>query len=267
MDSVFGPAYPPDMSQIVEKRRPLSHQLLTPQQISDGRRGDMFTLFSRHYRDVTKASFASDLDRKHFVLLLQDGDALAGFTTAHESEFVFGDRVVSVIFSGDTIVDPAYWGEQELARAWLEQIGRRTREKPDREFFWFLIVKGHRTYRYLPAFALDFAPSRRGEQDGDLLALRNALAKDRFGEAFDEKTGVIRFDDARGRLDPALAIPSRRELALPDVAFFLEANPGYIEGDELACLCSLARENMRPRARRWFDAGFGATFEAGRHEP
>lgn len=255
VNSVFGPTYPPDMSQIVEKRRPLSHQLLTPQQISDGRRGDMFTLFSRHYRDVTRAGFESDLDQKHFVLMLKAGDALAGFTTAHESEFVFRNRQLSVIFSGDTIVDPAYWGEQELARAWLEQIGMRAREKPHREFYWFLIVKGHRTYRYLPAFALSYVPSRCGDQDLELLGLRNALAKDRFGDAFDERTGIIQFAEARGRLNSAVAVPSQRELSLPDVAFFLEANPGYMEGDELACLCSLARENMRPRAKRWYDAG------------
>lgn len=215
----------------------------------------MYALFARHYRNVRRANFLRDLEAKDHVLLLCDGDSLVGFTTAEVSPFDFEGRETIVVFSGDTIVDPAYWGEQELARAWLGLVGRLSRQWPDREMHWFLIVKGHRTYRYLPAFALRYVPMPGGEDDRRLVALRNALARDRFGAAFDEATGIIRFDQARDSLSLALADPSERERALSEVRFFMAANPGYRSGDELACLCSLSPDNMRPRARRWFEAG------------
>ena len=32
---------------------------------------------------------------------------------------------------------------------------------PEQPLYWFLIVKGHRTYRYLSAFSVDFHPHWR----------------------------------------------------------------------------------------------------------
>ena len=215
----------------------------------------MFALFAQHYRDIHRFNFERDLDAKDHVLLLRDEEDLVGFTTIEVEKFVFQGRALTVIFSGDTIVDPAYWGEQELARAWLGLVGGLSRQSGAGDLYWFLIVKGHRTYRYLPAFALDFVPAPSGRNDPDLLALRDALARHRFAEGYDAGSGIIHFDEARGSLTQQLAEPSERELALPEVRFFLEANPGFRAGDELACLCSLSPENMRPRARRWFEAG------------
>lgn len=215
----------------------------------------MFDLFARHYRDVTRLNFEADLAGKDLVILLHDRGVPVGFTTLSFSTMNLGSRRIAIVFSGDTIIDPAYWGEQVLARVWLERIGQFAARHRDCEVYWFLIVKGHRTYRYLPTFAVDFVPKASGGDGADLVALRNAIAADRFGDCFDPASGIIRFPEPRGRLAEALVEPDLRELANPHVRFFLAANPGFRKGDELACLCSLAPDNMRPRARRWFTDG------------
>jgi hypothetical protein len=228
----------------------------SPEALDAQLRGQMFALFARHYRDVSVAGFEADLVAKDSAIVLRAAGQVVGFTTLAYSTFAAArSREVAVVFSGDTIVDPAYWGEQTLARAWLAEIGRFAARNPGREAYWFLIVKGHRTYRYLPTFARDYVPRAAGADRPDLIALRNAIAADRFGAAFDPASGVIRFAEPRGRLDPAIAEPLPRELANPHVRFFLEANPGFRRGDELACLCALGPENMRPRAQRWFADG------------
>lgn len=215
----------------------------------------MFDLFARHYRDVDRPHFDTDLAAKDSAILLRAGDRVAGFTTLAFSTIDVAARRVAVVFSGDTIVDPAFWGEQVLARVWLEQIGRFAARQQARDVYWFLIVKGHRTYRYLPTFAREYVPAAGRGDRYDLIALRNAIAARQFGDAFDPASGIIRFSEPRGRLGPALAEPLPRELRNPHVRFFLEANPGYRRGDELACLCALTPENMRPRARTWFAHG------------
>ena len=48
-----------------------------------------------------------------------------------------------------------------------------------------------------------------------------------------------------------------RERKRPDVAYFLQCNPGYASGDELVCLCELSTDNMRPLTRRLFVQGMG----------
>jgi len=216
----------------------------------------LFNLFARYYADVDQARFLADLASKDFVLLLECAGQLVGFSTARLFPFEWQGQTISVIFSGDTVVERAYWGEQELARGWLAQVGRISANLPaDRRLVWLLIVKGHRTFRYLPVFANCYVPNPLGEEWGDLLGLRDALCADVFGNEFDQATGVIHFGNPQGRLLPCWAEPSPREAGLADVAWFLGANPGFREGDELACLCDLSPENMRPRALRWFREG------------
>lgn len=234
---------------------PLGAAAVSPADLSDRTRAQMFDLFARHYRDVTRRGFDADLAGKDRVILLRDRDETVGFTTLAFSTMAFGAREIAIVFSGDTIVDPAFWGEQTLAPAWLDQVGRFAAGQGSREVYWFLIVKGHRTYRYLPAFARDYVPRADGENTGSLLVLRNAVAAARFGANFDPVSGIIRFPEPRGRLAEALAEPTPRERANPHVRFFMAANPGFRQGDELACLCALAPDNMRPRARRWFADG------------
>lgn len=230
-----------------------------PDELSACDRHSMWELFSSYYENVERQLFEADLAGKDRAFLLKAADEIVGFSTASVSDFPIGDQSARVVFSGDTIVDKPYWGELQLAKAWLAEMGRMSREEPASKFYWFLIVKGHRTYRYLPAFAHKYVPQTgSAEVDFELLALRDALAKDRFGDCFDTGTGVIRFSRSRGNLMPDWAEPSAREMNLQEVQFFLHANPGFREGDELACLCSLAPENMKPLARRWYDAGRNA---------
>jgi hypothetical protein len=81
------------------------------------------------------------------------------------------------------------------------------------------------------------------------------LAEERFGDAFDAQSGLIRYPESHGHLTEDCAEANEREAAREDVSFFLRRNPGYRSGHELVCLCELARENLRPLARRLFDGG------------
>jgi hypothetical protein len=46
-----------------------------------------------------------------------------------------------------------------------------------------------------------------------------------------------------------LEVPEGRA-ADPDIAFFLECNPGFVRGDELACLAQIDDTNLTAAARR-----------------
>jgi hypothetical protein len=131
-------------------------------------------------------------------------------------------------------------------------MGQLYRQAPELPLYWFLIVKGHRTYRYLPLIGQTFFPHWQQATDPELQALAGALATARFGAAFDPHSGLIRFEHSHGHLKPEIALPTARELDKPSVAFFLQRNPGYLQGHELVCLCPLRADNMRPFARRIF---------------
>lgn len=219
----------------------------------------MYTVLSRHYGATSPARFGDDLAAKDWALVLRDErGTVQGFSTLQVQALDFHGTACRVLYSGDTVVDRAHWGEQELAFTWLRLAGSLWADDPTRVPYWFLISKGHRTYRYLPAFARRFLPHWSQTASPFELALLNHLARARFGADYDAQAGVVRFADSRGHLREDLAQVSERELRLDAVRFFLERNPGYRRGDELCCLCALTPENLRPLARRLFERGLDA---------
>lgn len=245
------------MSRPDNRSRALDAVVAEAAGLSQATRDDMYALFSRHYDATTRARFEGDLAAKDYAVLLRDcTDRLQGFSTLAVSRMEIGGRPLRVVFSGDTIIDPAYWGSQAFSYAWIRLIGRIAAEAPDVPLYWLLIVKGHRTYRYLPAFGLRFVPDWRGTADSALETLKDAIAGKLFGPAYDARTGVVSFERSHGHLAPDLAVPTPREMARPEVRFFLQRNPRYIDGDELVCLCALSHDNMRPLTRRLFTQGF-----------
>jgi hypothetical protein len=78
--------------------------------------------------------------------------------------------------------------------------------------------------------------------------LLDRVAAAKFGSAYDPRTGVIRLATPaplrEGVSDPGLRMNN------PHVRFFVEANPGHAEGDELACLVRIDVDNLTPAGLR-----------------
>jgi hypothetical protein len=217
---------------------------------------EMFELYAAYYDGTTRALFERDLREKHWVVALHTGHhALAGFSTLAVSDVVADHTAARIIYSGDTIIDRPYWGTQALAFTWIRLAGTLKAQAPDRPLHWFLIVKGHRTYRYMSTFAIDFFPHWSRPTPARARHMIDELARGRFGDAYRPDRGVVSFAQSRGHLKAAWTHVEPDELVRPDVAFFLRSNPGYVRGDELACLTELAPANLRPIARRVFEQG------------
>lgn len=237
----------------------LTASVLPARQVSGETEGRMYALFERYYSATSPAAFHADLAAKRLVILLHDErDVLRGFSTLAVDEFEYAGRRRRAVFSGDTIIHHEFWGEQALAFAWTELAGRLKAEAPDVPLYWFLISKGVRTYRYLPAMARHFYPSWKEATPPEMQCLLDFLAQARFGAAYQAGEGVIRFAQSRGQLRQPWLVVSERELERPEVRFFLQRNPRHGLGEELACLTELALENMRPLARRLFEKGLAA---------
>jgi hypothetical protein len=217
-------------------------------------RAQMAALYLAHYDGSSPALFAADLAAKDEVLLLHADGALVGFSTFRLFRRVWQGRPIRVIYSGDTVVERPHWGQQALAFAWIERMGQLKRQAPELPLYWLLLVKGHRTFRYLPVFGHSFHP-HWAEPRPDLQALADQLAAELFGTDYQPACGVVAFNPSRGHLKPEIATPTTEELARGGVRFFLARNPGYQQGHELVCLCEMEAHNMKPLTRRLFERG------------
>lgn len=209
-------------------------------------------LYIAYYDGVRPSKIESDLKEKSEVLLLFYQDKLVGFSTFELYEQSWKEEPIIVIYSGDTIVRHDHWGQQALAFAWIRYIGRLKQKEQDHSIYWFLIVKGHRTFKYLPAFTKSFYPHWSIDRS-DLKPLLDLLAQEKFGENYDANKGLVRFETSHGHLKERFAYPLENEISKPAVQFFLERNPGYYRGDELACICKFDDANLRPFTRRVLD--------------
>jgi hypothetical protein len=237
----------------------LTAMVQTPGNLDAGLVSAMYRLYDRYYGAASETAFQMDLRAKDKVILLRDmGGELQGFSTLVVTEFAFDGRTHRAIFSGDTIIDRRHWGEHALAFAWIELAGSIKSEAPAVPLYWFLIVKGVRTFRYLPVFARRFYPHWEIPTPVRENRLLDRLAGDRFGDAYDPKRGVISFPRSRGHLRSEFAEIPPQQRGRPEVRFFLERNPGYRRGDELACIAELHADNLRPMARRLFSKGMAA---------
>ena len=211
----------------------------------------MYEVFARHYDCVSLEQFLLDLSEKDCVLVLRDANqAICGFSTQKVFRVSVGSTPVRAVFSGDTIVDRAYWGEQELGRCWCRYVSSVYWEEPHVPLYWFLISKGYRTYLYLPLFFRSFYPNCEAPTPAFEQRLLDSLSATKFPNHYRPDSGLIEFPQSHGQLKPHLAeIPARR-LRDPHVQFFLQRNPGYATGHELACLAEISPLNMKLFAGR-----------------
>jgi hypothetical protein len=231
-------------------RPTLAARVVERKALADREIGSMHDLLMQHFLGVDQHTFRRDLAEKNWVVLLEDaGGSLRGFSTFLIYATPVCGRPMTVVYSGDTIVDPGAWGSPALPRAWIRAVYDIGRGYPAGELYWLLLTSGFRTYRFMSVFCRDFYPRFDAETPPESQRILDALSAERFGPAYDAPAGLVRFPKPQVLRAGLSDVPDGRT-ADPHVQFFLERNPGHIAGDELVSVTSLSPENLTAAGRR-----------------
>jgi hypothetical protein len=219
--------------------RPVRVGRLTSDQIDR-----MWKLYADHYDHVTRDAFDRDLGEKTLVFLGIDAASkeIVGFSTARIYRHHYGGRWVGVYFSGDTVVLPQYWGQRALHNCVFATLVRWKLRHPFTPLYWHLICSGYRTYLTLVRNFPEHWPHHARATPRWERGLIDSICRERYGGAWRAERGVISFGEVQPVLKQAVAPFTSRVLSLPEVRFFVEANPGHAKGDELAMI---ARVNLQ----------------------
>jgi hypothetical protein len=227
----------------------LKSRLVAVEELSDADRRSMRRLLERQFLGVTRSTFDADLAAKTAAILLLDtDDEIAGFSTVLVREATVAQEEVVLVFSGDTVVDPAARQSALLARSWIGGVRALVGTTP-RRVVWLLICSGFRTYRFLPVFWRDYWPRWDRETPPQIGREIDELASTLFGDGWNRADGVVRLR-APQILREDSALISEGRLRDPDIAFFLSRNPGWKRGDELVCLAEISEANLTHAGRR-----------------
>ena len=238
----------------------LRHTLRARASLTPEERARMLALMQLCYDNVDPARFGADLDNKRDVIVLVDATLPAGpgrimgFSTVRIAEETLEGRRVDILFSGDTVIHPDCWGTKALQWGFLAYTLRHKLRRLHRPLYWLLLSKGYKTYLLLANNFPTAFPHRAHAAPPALVALRDKVAREWWGEAYDPSTSILSYPDARDRVRSGVAALDAATLAHPDVAFFVEKNPGWSQGDELVCFAeidfALATRWLRKTARR-----------------
>jgi hypothetical protein len=212
---------------------------------------EMFAVFHENFDQSSPEIFQRDLGGKNWVILLRDTatQTLQGFSTLSLYETNFGDTPLSVVYSGDTIIRRAYWGTPELPSAWIKTVLEKSANMPQ-PLYWLLISSGYKTYRFLTVFYKEFYPCYDKPTPPETQAILQHLADQRFGAEYLPQQGIVRFTQGATPLREGVAEVTDERLRDPHVAFYIAANPGHANGDELVCITRIHPDNFTPAGRR-----------------
>lgn len=205
---------------------------------------EMWDLFVDYYADINYERFRNDLYRKSHVVCIFEKKTgiLKGFSTLQALSTTIEGRFIRAVFSGDTVVDRAYWGQTTMQQTIARFFLMEWLKNPFRPLYWFLISKGYKTYLLLTRNWRCYWPRYDQPTPPYEQKIINQLAQSMFGEDFKPERGIVSFSTPQGRLKEGVGQVSESLLANRDIAFFAKMNPRYNSGDEL---CTLGQFDLR----------------------
>ncbi len=227
----------------------LNGKILPVSEYSQADVSAMYRLMAEFYENTDEQVFLRDFyDKDYCLALYHDTAGLVGFTTQKVMELEVDGKTLHGIFSGDTIIHKDYWGDIELFSVWAN-FWFSYAEKYD-EFYWFLICKGYKTYRIMPLFWTEFYPRFDRPTPEHIQRIIDAYAQELYPDEYDKTDGVIKYNHTKDKLRTGVADVSEREMKNRDIAFFCKKNPGYVNGNDLACIARIDKSYLKTRAVR-----------------
>lgn len=220
-------------------------------ELSDAEIQSMFSVFSENFNYVTWEVFERDLANKNWVILLRDAKTkeIEGFSTLALYETAFDHKPLSVVYSGDTIISRQYWGTPQLPSTWIKTVLEKSANMVQ-PLYWLLISSGYKTYRFLTVFYKEFFPRYDIPTPPELQSLMEHLATQRYGSDYHCEEGIVRFANGATPLREGISEVTNERLHDPHIVFYIERNPGYVNGDELVCITPVHPDNFTPAGKR-----------------
>ncbi len=212
---------------------------------------EMFSLFCTYFSQTHFQNFLNDISEKDWVFLFRDTTKknVQGFSTLRIFEHRFQAQVMTIVYTGDTIIHKPYRNSLVFAKNWIGTVCNLTKEVTH-PVYWFLLSSGYRTYRCFPVYFKQFYPVYNDATPHLIKELMKDVSTYLFGQQFNPATGIVRFDKGNTPLVERECNPPVSRLNDPHIQYFVEQNPGHVYGDELVCLAEVSGENFSKAGKR-----------------
>ena len=236
----------------ISPRISISCHVVPVARLSESDTTEMFLLFEKYYDGVTKEKFLVDLSEKQDVFLFYAHGSgqrtLAGFSTIFLRKLSLPKLGLKAffVFSGDTVIEEAFWNRKFLQRQFFTYVYSARLRNPAIPLYWMLMSKGHKTYLMMRKNFPTSYPNSLGPTPPNIQAMNDFFYSQKFGNAYDHKTGLISFEDSGGAVKPQFGFAQAKIGSDLDSSFFNLRNPDYAKGIELACIADIQFRHFFP---------------------
>lgn len=217
----------------------LSFRIVPVKDVSRQDQVTMLELFKQYYDLPEPESFFRDFAAKDDVIILFDKrtQEIKGFSTQRKLTHTINGRSYLGVFSGDTIIDRAYWGDYTLGWAFFWYLSKLCLPNPFKRVYWHLISKGYKTYLLMTNNFMTFYP-RHGQKTPDFFqSLSDDFARQLYPKTYRKDLGLLVFEGPHEHLkDHVAPITEELKRKYPHIRYFAERNPRWEAGDELVCV-------------------------------
>lgn len=202
----------------------------------------MFELLKHYYHGVDYQRFLIDLNEKsHVILLFSSDQIIQGFSTLLVTRVPYKNKSCLGIFSGDTVLDRAYWGNGDLAMAFGRFLLAQKLKSPLSTIYWFLISKGYKTYLLMTNNFPTHYPRYERPTPENIKQIMHSFYQMKFNSSYNSQEGLIQFgSNISMRLKEKVADIDEASLKHPRIQFFNQTNPNWRDGVELACVAKVS---------------------------
>lgn len=200
----------------------------------------MFDLFQAYYDHVSFERFVQDLKEKTHVFMFYEkgSQRLVGFSTIFRKSLPKICRG-SFLFSGDTVIHHDFWGSKALQKSFFFFILNSKLRSPFSPVYWMLMSKGVKTYLMMRKNFQESYPNYLRSIPNNVRHARDEFYKLKFDECYRPERGLILFPEKIGSVKNDIQNAPEGAKNDPDSLFFFKTNPGFGNGDELACICEI----------------------------
>ena len=199
---------------------------------------EMHSIFTRFYENADLTTFIKDMSEKKGVMILKNKTTgkIVGFSTYNEVELMHQGKKAIGVFTGDTIVEPEFWGNKTLHTAFAMKMLKAKMLRPTTPMFWLLISKGYKTYLLMANNFQRFYP-RHDHHDHEMEGLMQQYCQKLYPTYYKEEEKILDFGEGYHALKEDVAdITPRMRASNSSIRFFEERNPEWRRGTELPCV-------------------------------
>ncbi|MEO0337925.1 MAG: hypothetical protein AAF242_01800, partial [Bacteroidota bacterium] len=220
---------------------------ITTNELSEATKIEMWNLYQNYY-NYSRDYFMKRIHRNNYFSIYRVDGKIVGFTGLRINRTSVGDKQYLLIYVGQTIIDRAFRGNALIPRTAVKLLMKYWKDLVRGRIYFWADALTYKAYLVFAKTVHEFYPTYKKPTPKTVKTLLDFVGDEYYAEAYNVATGTIKKNTVFVN-DQSTIIDQHLETD-PDVLFFAQANPEYINGHGLLTITPMHSRNYLVMLRK-----------------